>query len=263
MSDLKAHKSLGQHWLHDDASLEAICDSAEVQEGDVVLEVGPGTGTLTAKILERKAQVIAVELDPRLADALRKDFFEEAFTLHMQSILKFDLTKLPKKYKLVANIPYYLTSHLIRIISESANPPSVAALLVQEEVARRVCAEPGKMSVLAITTQFYWEVELGLRVPAHLFTPIPKVDSQIVILKRRATAPFDVDAKQYFRLVKIGFSNKRKTLHNSLAAGLHIEKSVAKELLIKAHIPESARPQELSLNAWYDLFVAYNTKHKL
>ncbi len=161
---------------------------------------------------------------------------------------------MPKGYKLVANIPYYLTSHLIQILSESANPPSVAALLVQKEVAERVCADPGSMSILSITSQFYWRTSLGQKVGAELFTPPPKVDSQILILERRVEPMFDVDQKLFFRMVKSGFSAKRKTLHNSLSAGLRIEKTATLQLLQLAHVLPESRPQELSLEDWYRLY---------
>jgi 16S rRNA (adenine1518-N6/adenine1519-N6)-dimethyltransferase len=165
----------------------------------------------------------------------------------------------PAPYKVAANIPYYLTSNLIRVLSESANPPNRSVLLIQKEVAERVCAEPGDMSILAVTAQYYWQTSLGTVVPAELFTPPPKVDSQILIMEYRQLPLFDgVDTRQFFRLVKAGFSQKRKTLVNSLSGGLAISKDKAKQLLEKANIAPTARAQTLSLIEWHALYRAYH-----
>ncbi len=254
-------KSLGQHWLNDPASLQAMVTAADVQVGDVVLEVGPGQGSLTQVLLDAGAKVVAVELDDHLARTLPGKFIgqfaSQRIELHHQSILDFDLTNLPTSYKLVANIPYYLTGKLLRQISESANPPVAAAILVQKEVAQRVCASPGQMSILAVTAQYYWQTSLGSVVPANLFEPPPKVDSQILILTRRSKPLFDdVDAKAYFRLVKAGFSNKRKTLTNSLAGGLGISKTEVERELTTANLNPTVRAQQLSLDDWHTLLQA-------
>jgi 16S rRNA (adenine1518-N6/adenine1519-N6)-dimethyltransferase len=251
-----AKKSLGQHWLTDDRALEAMCRAAEITTDDTVLEIGPGVGTLTAKLVKMSREVIAVEFDELLARELPYRIPDKNLQVVQQDIMSFDLTVLPEDYKLAANIPYYLTSNLIRTLSESVNPPIIASLLVQKEVAERVTAPAGGMSLLSVSTQFYWEVSTGLVVPAELFTPPPKVDSQILILRRRDTPLFPgVDEKQFFRIVKAGFSNRRKTLHNSLSGGLHISKEATLLLLEAADIKPKARPQELSLNEWYKLYL--------
>ena len=173
-----------------------------------------------------------------------------------EDILQFDLTKLPKGYKVVANIPYYLTSKLIRDLCESANPFSQAALLVQKEVAERVAAEPGALSILGVSTQFFCSVGLGPVVPAELFTPPPKVDSQILMLDYRGPRFSDVDTTKYFQLIKAGFSERRKKLRSSLSGGLHISKQAASDLLEHAAINPDARAQELSLDDWHGLYHA-------
>ena len=159
-----------------------MCESVGLGSEDVVLEIGPGVGTLTELLVQRAKQVIAVEFDEKLASDLPKIRPETNLKVVQQDILSFNLTTLPADYKVVANIPYYLTSNLIRVLSESSNPPSKVALLVQKEVARRVVARPGAMSLLSVTAQYYWEASTGMVVPAKLFTPPPKVDSQILIL---------------------------------------------------------------------------------
>lgn len=258
MGDLPfAKKSLGQHWLTDFNALSAMCDAVDVKNGDTILEIGPGLGTLTELLVERADKVIAVEFDEQLAKDLPKRVPESNLEVITQDILRFDFTSMTAGYKLVANIPYYLTSNLIRVISESSNPPLAAAILIQKEVAQRVAAKPGQMSLLSVTAQYYWEASLGIVMPAALFTPPPKVDSQILILKRRGTPLFDViDEKQYFRLVKAGFSNRRKTLLNSLSGGLQLEKPAVAELLARAGVTPTARPQELSLQEWYAIYTA-------
>lgn len=249
-------KSLGQHWLHDAATLTAIADAADIQLHDTVMEIGPGLGTLTEVLVKKAEKVVAVEFDEQLATDLPGRVKADNLEVVQSDILRFDLTSLPADYKVVANIPYYLTSNLIRNLSESSNQPIVSVILVQKEVAQRVAAEPGSMSILSVTAQYYWEVSLGLEVPARLFTPPPKVDSQVLIMKRRAKPLFeDVDTEDFFRLVKAGFSQRRKTLLNSLSGGLQLSKEDVKLLLEKAAIDSSARPQTLSLEEWHLLYL--------
>lgn len=255
MDDLPAtNKSLGQHWLHDEASLDAMVDSAGVGPNDTVLEVGPGPGALTAKLVTRAKEVVAVEFDAGLARELPKRVPATNLSVVRQDILRFDLTSLPSNYVVAANIPYYLTSKLLQTLCESANPPARAALLVQKEVAERVCAKPGQMSLLSVSVQLYCEAHLGELVPAELFTPPPKVDSQILILKRREQPLFtDVPLKDFFRIVKAGFAQRRKTLLNSLSGGLHLSREATEALLQKAGITPTVRAQNLSLDEWHTL----------
>lgn len=255
-----AKKSLGQHWLYDVASLEAMVKAADVQPGDTVLEIGPGLGTLTEILVKRAKQVIAVEFDNILANTLPGRVQVSNLTVVESNILGFDFTNLPPGYKIVANIPYYLTSNLIRVISETSNPPSAAVLLVQKEVAERVAAGPGEMSLLSVTAQFYWQVSLAQKVPARLFTPPPKVDSQILVLNKLDKPKFtDVDPKQFFRMVKAGYSQRRKTLLNSLSAGLQLDKGAVKTICESVSIDPARRPQTLGLDEWYNLYLSLNT----
>ncbi len=257
LMDSVPKKSLGQHWLHDEATLDSIVDCADIQAGDAVLEVGPGLGTLTRRLLARGAHVTAVEFDKPLAEALREDCPSASdLTVVNEDILRFDLTQLSSGYKVVANIPYYLTSNLIRVLTESVHPFSQAALLVQKEVAVRAAAGPGQMSLLSVSAQFYCEVSLGPVVKAELFTPPPKVDSQVLVLKYRPEPLFGdgLDTKPFFRLVHAGFSQKRKTLENALSGGLHISKSEARQLCESADIAPNQRAQALSLENWHALY---------
>jgi len=260
-------KSLGQHWLNDAPTLDHIVDCAAVEAGDRVLEIGPGLGSLTERLLHRGAIVTAVEFDHDLAVRLRTRNFGSlpagaSLTIVESDILQFDLRQMPAGYKVVANIPYYLTSNLIRVLSESGNPFHTAAILIQKEVAERVCAGPGKMSLLAVSAQYYCDATLGNVVPAILFTPPPKVNSQVLILKYHRKPLFDdVDTKLFFRVVRAGFSQKRKTIVNSLSAGLALSKEETRDLLEAASIDVSTRAQNLSLEMWHTLYSVYSLRY--
>jgi 16S rRNA (adenine1518-N6/adenine1519-N6)-dimethyltransferase len=251
----ETNKSLGQHWLTDQSALHDIAAAAAITAKDVVLEIGPGPGTLTELLVAQAAQVIAVEFDAKLARDLPKRVKAANLQVVTQDILSFDFTALPPNYKVVANIPYYLTSNLIRILSESPNPPQTAVLLIQKEVAQRVTAKPGDLSLLSVTAQYYWQASLGELVPAILFTPPPKVDSQILILHYRTEALFPgLDTKPFFRLVKAGFGQRRKTLLNSLSGGLSLDRAVVQHICQAANIDAQRRAQTLNLDEWYALY---------
>lgn len=259
-----AKKSLGQHWLSDAAALQSICDAGNITSENTVLEIGPGTGTLTQLLVQKAKNVVAVEFDQSLAVRLPERVKVDNLEVVQQDILTFDLTSLPADYKVIANIPYYLTSNLIRVLSESTNRASVVVILIQKEVAERVAAKPGAMSLLSVSAQFYWDVNLGIEVPAELFTPPPKVDSQVLILNRPTTSMFpDVDEKAFFQLVKAGYASRRKTLLNSLAGGLRTDKQQIQEVLELAHIDPGLRAQVLSLKEWNSLYIAASSKQLL
>lgn len=248
------NKSLGQHWLKDRLILEAIADSADITPDDTVLEIGSGLGTLTSVLLSRAKEVIAVEFDAELARKLPGQFPGKNLTVHNQDILSFDLSQLPAGYKVVANVPYYITSKIVQLLMTSVNKPSVAVLLVQKEVAERLAARPGDMSILAISAQLFAEVSLGELVPREYFTPPPKVDSQVVVMHTRSTPFVSGDQeKALFRVVKAGFSAKRKMLRSSLAGGLGIEKTEAEKLLAAANISPDARAEDLAITEWQNL----------
>lgn len=250
-------KSLGQHWLFDSKSLGAVCDAADIQPTDTVLEIGPGLGPLTTELAARAQQVVAVEFDPHLAGELPARVPVKNLTVVTSDIMRFDLSQLPKGYKVVANVPYYITSAIVRLLVESSTPPVSATLLVQKEVAQRIAARPGDMSILAVSAQFYAEPHLGPIVLADKFDPPPKVDSQIITLHMLPQPRFtDISPKEFFRLVKAGFSGKRKTLRNSLSGGLRLSKVAAEEILVRAGIDPNARAETLSLSHWHMLALA-------
>ncbi len=248
--NVKANKSLGQHWLKDPVILDKIVDLAELSKKDNVLEIGPGTGNLTLKLI-KKCHVIAVEVDPVLSQMLI-DLKLEDFEIYNESILKFDFSKLPKEYKIVANIPYYLTSNLIRILADLDNKPAKTILLVQKEIAERLSAGPKDYSVLGLIAQYYFNVYKGPFVRRDLFEPIPKVDSMIVILEPKKNLPLNKsDSQKLFKLIKVAFSSKRKTLQNNLK---NVYKNEIPVSLEKLKLNPKIRAQELSLDIWIKLF---------
>jgi 16S rRNA (adenine1518-N6/adenine1519-N6)-dimethyltransferase len=251
-------KSLGQHWLRDRPTLEHIADCAALQPEDTVLEIGPGLGTLTSELLRRSGRVVAVEFDSDLAGKLPAQFPGKNLKVIQSDILSFDLSSLPKGYKVVANVPYYITSKIVQLLLTAVNKPSIIVLLVQKEVAERLAAQPGDMSILAVSAQVFAEVSLGEVVPAGLFTPPPQVDSQVVILKTRPQSKLDgISEKAFFSVVRAGFSAKRKKLRSSISAALHMEKPEAEHLLRSVAIDPDARAETISIEQWRALAEAY------
>ena len=247
-------KSLGQHWLRDRETLAHIADCADIEPKDTVLEIGPGLGTLTAELLRRAGRVVAVEFDSDLARKLPAQFPGKELEVVHQDILSFDLSTLPVGYKVVANVPYYITAKIVNLLTNAQNKPATIVLLVQREVAQRLAALPGDMSILAISAQVFADVSLGDIVPAALFTPPPKVDSQVVILQMREQPLVKpADEKAFFRFVKAGFSAKRKKLRSSLSGGLGISKQEVEEMLRSANLSPDARAEDLSIDDWLRL----------
>ena len=252
------NKSLGQHWLTDRKILSHIANQANLTTEDTVLEIGPGLGTLTSVLLASAKQVVAVEFDESIAKKLPKQFPGKNLTVYHSDILSFDLSLMPKNYKVVANIPYYITGKIIQLLLTAKNKPTVTTLLVQKEVAERLAAKPGEMSIMAISTQIFAEVFLGEIVSADFFTPPPKVDSRVVTLKTRRQPLIDVaKQKEFFRFVKAGFSAKRKKLRSSLSGGLGITKNEVENLLNAANIDPNLRAEDLSLYQWIDILNRY------
>ena len=244
------NKSLGQHWLRDREILNQIAIEAEISEGDFVLEIGPGLGTLTSSLLHatgKSGKVLAVEFDPNLAKNLPDQLPGKNLTVINTDFLDFDLNQLPKNYKVAANVPYYITSKIIEKLLTSTNKPQVAALLVQKE---------------GIAAQLYAEVELGIFVSRELFTPPPKVDSQVVILKileKNKLELFNkknnlkISEKQFFRVVKAGFAARRKKISKSLSANLAISKDQAMLILSQANVSPDIRAQDISIEEWLEI----------
>jgi len=264
--DIRPKKGLGQNFLVDPVYLRKIADAAELSRDDLILEIGPGTGTLTELLLARAGHVVAVELDRRMVDLLRQRFAgAENLTLVQGDILSADLPALLqphlqrfRAYKAVANLPYYVTSAALRLLLESPVRAALAVLTVQWEVARRVCAQPGEMSLLAVAVQWYAVPRIIAKVPAGAFSPVPKVDSAILRLDMRAEPVAAVPGEDaLFRVVRAGFSQRRKQLRNSLSAGLKMPAAQVEEVMRGAGVEPTRRAETLGLAEWAALARAF------
>ena len=251
---LRPNKSLGQNFLQDPAALERIVSAAGIEPDDSVLEVGPGLGNLTRYLAVHAREVIAVELDQRLLPPLQAVLSPYSNVRLVQAdILKVSPAELMSKdgYLVVANIPYYITSALLRHLLESHPRPRRMVLTVQKEVAERICAESGRMSLLSLSVQVYGRPKIVARIPAGAFYPTPKIDSSVLRIEiaNEPSIPY-AQLDKFFQLAKAGFSQKRKTLRNSISAGLRITPTQAQSLLEAAGIEAQRRAETLSLDEW-------------
>ena len=254
---LRADRKLGQNFLQDAHALASIVSAAGIQPMDTVLEIGPGLGSLTRYLAVFARQVVAVELDGDLIPPL------QAVTKPHQNIhiVHGDILKLSPKdliqepgYLVVANIPYYITSAILRHLLESEPRPRRIVLTVQKEVATRICAGPGDMSLLALSVQVYGETRIAQRIPANAFFPAPKVDSAVLCVEIYPSPKIQAELLDtFFKLIKAGFSQKRKTLRNSLSAGLHMDHTKIERLLESAGIDPMRRAETLSIPEWQSL----------
>jgi 16S rRNA (adenine1518-N6/adenine1519-N6)-dimethyltransferase len=253
--NLYPKKGLGQNFLVDETALARVVAAAEVAGDDTVLEIGPGLGSLTRRLAAAAGRVVAVEVDSALLPALEHTLQSfDNVEIIQADILRLDLVRvagLQDGYKVVANIPYYITSAVIRHLLEAEARPDVIVLTVQREVAERIVAQPGEMSLLAVSVQFYSAPRLMARLPAGAFYPRPEVDSAVVRLDVHAQPPVAMsDTDLFFRVVKAGFSQKRKQLRNALSGGLRLENSQVDALLARAGIAPQRRAETLSLEEW-------------
>ncbi len=271
LRSLKLHptRDMGQNFLVDAAALASIVEAAELSASDLVIEVGPGLGVLTWELLQRAGRVVAVELDPRLAERLRSEFAAES-RLHL---LEGDILTWPpanilaaadqtgRPYKLVANLPYAITAPVLRHFLESGAPPQIMVVLVQWEVAERILARGShadrpRYSVLAHAIQFYAAADMVGRIPAESFWPAPAVDTAILRLQHRADPPVQVDdVDALFRIIKAGFLQSRKKLGNALPTGLaamgeRVSRETAQAALARAGVDAGRRAETLSIAEW-------------
>lgn len=242
---LKNNKSLGQHWLKDRFILDEIASMAAENTTGLCLEIGPGLGTLTSSLLKRFNRVIAVEYDKNLANNLPKSFPGKNLEVVNADFLDCDLSEMPTPYVVAGNIPYYITSPIITKLLNTSPAPNRIVLLIQKEVAERIAATDGSHTFLSISVQNRADVTLGPVVTKNLFTPPPKVDSQIIILDPHAPKISDTAIK----LAKIGFSSPRK----KLIKNLNLPKSELEPIFSELHISLDARPANLSLEKWQNL----------
>ncbi len=255
---MRPNKAFGQNFLVERSVLQQIVEAAELEAGDQVLEVGAGTGVLTRELARTARRVVAVELEQDMLRLLEKTTRGYA---NVEIIARNLLYMEPEEvfgqeaYKLVANLPYYITAPTFRHFLESANPPRLLVVMVQYEVAQRIVAEPGDLSMMGVSVQFYGRPRILARVPARAFYPAPKVDSAILRVDVYAEAPLTRQERDsFFRVVQAGFSERRKQVHNSLAHGLHRKDEVIREWLAAAGIEANRRAETLSIEEWLRLW---------
>ncbi|MCX6760203.1 MAG: 16S rRNA (adenine(1518)-N(6)/adenine(1519)-N(6))-dimethyltransferase RsmA, partial [Candidatus Nealsonbacteria bacterium] len=220
LRNIKPNKRLGQNFLIDKAALNKIISAADLSENDVVLEIGPGTGMLTRELLKITKKVIAVEKDKKMAEVLKNNFKDcKNLEIINKDILKIDDLNI-KEYKLVANIPYYITSPIIRKFLEYSNPPKLMVLTIQKEVAQRICSRPPDMSLLAISVQFYAKPKIISYISKNSFWPKPKVDSAILKIQDIKNKNPEIDVASFFNILRAGFKQPRKQLQNNISSEL-------------------------------------------
>ena len=266
--DLKARKRLGQHFLIDREVLQLITSTAELTSTDIILEIGPGLGILTKELARQAGRVIAVELDNKLAALLKQTLASfDNITIINEDILHIDPATLlpePSAYKVVANLPYYITSPVLRHFLEASVKPETMIVMVQKEVAEAIVAEPGQRSVLSISVQFYGKPGIVSFVPAQSFHPAPEVDSAILridVYPQPAVAV--TDKRGFFELVRAGFTASRKQIVNSLAQGLGLHKAEVLTLLEKAGIVPQRRAETLTLEEWAQLWQVFTRRREI
>ena len=253
-AELKPSRGLGQNFLSDDRILEKIVSLSEVSENDEVLEIGPGFGSLTRHLARSARSVTAVEIDKKIIPVLSevlKDYANINFV--SGDILEQNIGKLGlhSGYLVVANIPYYITSAVIRHLLEGQVKPARIVLTVQLEVAQRICAKPGDLNLLALSVQVYGKPQVIMRIPAGAFYPPPKIDSAVVRIDLFPEPVIQLrKLDQFFLLCKAGFGQKRKTLRNSLSHGLRLTTRQVEENLAAAEIDPGRRAETLSLDEW-------------
>lgn len=251
---LRPERAAGQHFLLDDSVVERMADIASLKKNDVVLEIGPGFGILTRELLRRGARVIAIELEKRLTAFLRTTLAgEKKLTIVEGNVLRTRIDQLVTdgRYKLISNLPYSTTSGVFRQFLSQSPRPSQLTVLIQREVADRIVAPPGQMSLLSLSVQYYSHPQKHFDVPPSSFFPLPAVVSSVLSATNIKTG--DQEAEMMFRLARMAFAGRRKQLQNSLAAGLHRPpKEIADQLLSLGIAPE-IRPQELSVQDWLTL----------
>lgn len=248
------NKSLGQHWLKDPAILGGIADSVELTSEDTVLEIGPGLGTLTSVLLRRAGRVVAVEYDAQLAAKLPGQFPGTNLEVVTGDILQFDASALPAGYVVVANVPYYITSKIISHFLNISNRPKSMVLLMQQEVAEKYASIAGGLTAGAVALQTEYVVHLGIRVPKMYFTPPPKVDSQVLVCKKRNVSKIaEKDTSRFRRVVQAGFSAPRKKLRTSLSGGLGLSVADVEQWLERVDVDAHKRAQDLTVEEWVRL----------
>ncbi len=260
-NNISPSRDRGQNFLVDEKVLEKIIESANLKKDDVVLEIGAGFGTLTERLAQKAGKIITVESDRGILPILRRNLENyknvEIIEKDVLSVVNYESRIMNYEYKIIANLPYQITSAVLRKFLENEPRPNEMMVMVQKEVAERICAISGEMSILAVSVQFFGQPEIIQIVPRSSFYPTPEVDSAILRISRikneSETNLKRMDAKDFFRVVKVGFSARRKQLHNNLANGLRLKSEEAKNILLDLGLDIQVRAQDLSVDDWINL----------
>jgi 16S rRNA (adenine1518-N6/adenine1519-N6)-dimethyltransferase len=253
---MKAKKSLGQNFLNSKSALKSIIDTSDLNSKDIILEVGPGKGVLTEELLKIAEKVLVVEKDhrliPFLEEKFQKEIREENLVLIEKDILDFDLNTLPNDYKVIANIPYYITGQILRMILGVENQPKLITLLVQKEVAERIVAKDGKESLLSLSVKAFGDPKLVTKVPRGAFSPAPNVDSAILNIKNISKDRLgNISEAVFFEILHLGFAHKRKQLLANLSQKYSREKIL--EIFSKLNLSLQIRAEDIDLKTWIEL----------
>ena len=255
----KAKKSLGQNFLKSQKALRQILEAGEVKYDNLVLEIGPGKGALTEKLLEAGAKVLAIEKDGELYEFLGEKFQNSKLSLENKDILEFDSNSLKGDYKLIANIPYNITGAIIKKFLTCENQPKLMVLMVQYEVAKRILAQDGKESLLSISVKAYGAPKFIAKVSKKYFSPSPKVDSAIILIENISKNTFsneNIEENSFWKIVKVGFAHKRKKLLKNLK-NLDLDTNL-EQIFDSLNLPENIRAEDLKIKDWINLSRALN-----
>ncbi len=257
---IQPSKALGQNFLHDLAIVRRIADSAKLDSDTLVVEVGPGLGVLTRELAERAGRVVAIELDHRLADYVR-DLHLGNVEVVQADVLSVDIGSLTggQPYVVVANLPYSVAAAAISHLLECDAPPQRLVVMVQREVAERIVSRPPEMSILSVAVQFFGQPRILFRIGPGAFVPAPKVDSAVLAIECFQDPPLNAGQRSdFFRLVRAGFSQRRKQLVNSLASSLDLDKAAVATMLNAASIDPRRRAETLEVIDWLRLFTEFS-----
>jgi 16S rRNA (adenine1518-N6/adenine1519-N6)-dimethyltransferase len=265
-------KSLGQNFLQDESVLDKIVLAGELVSKDNVLEIGPGEGALTKKLIEKVGRIVAIEKDSRLEDensslqqmqknCNKQGLLQSKLKIYFDDILEVNLPSVLEEnnfddagYKVIANIPYYITGKILRLLFQQRPLPKIIVLLVQKEVADRIGAKKGRQSILSLSVQYYAGVEIVAYVPREAFDPAPKVDSAILKIIPFQNTVYDKEVEEkFFKLVKVGFSSPRKVLINNLKNGLKLERDILERIFKQTKLSVNIRAEKLTVGEWREL----------
>ncbi len=259
-------KKLGQNFLQDISIIKQIVKALDISKDDIVVEIGAGSGNLTRELVKEKKLIYALEFDRDLAEKLRKKITESNLCIHVGDarIIQPEEFLNSNDYKLVGNLPYYAANRIMRNFLYSRNPPSMAVIMLQKEVAQKLICMQGKNSFLSVNFGIHWASTILRYVSPEVFIPKPKIESAIVLMKRKENPLIKYEELSlFFNLLKWGFNSPRKKIYNSISSGLHLKIQDIKDLLIESGLDPNQRPETISIESWVNLFYVWKRSKKI